>query len=361
MQGLELARSFYDEFGRGLLEAVPQAAPFTAAGLFGSGSECFGFDDEVSRDHDFEPGFMLLLPSEEVVDRRTAFLLERAYAKLPKEFMGMKRSLVSPVGGARHGVIRTADFFKEKTGSVDGNLSIEEWLRIPEASLAEAVNGKVFHDPYGEVTAIRERLKVYPEDVRLKKLAGNLLMMAQSGQYNYTRCLKHGESGAAQLAVMEFVKSTLNVIFLLNKTYQPYYKWSFRALRALGKADNVQSEDARIASALESTAPGTAVTTSGDAVMASKQTAASLSQEADLLEFLLTSGNDSTPDPEGFNPPLSETKQDLMESIAADVIEELQNQGITEAICGDLEKHAYSVNDQIQDGFVRNLHILAAV
>ena len=132
-------------------------------------------------------------------------------------------------------------------------------------------------------------------------------------------------------------------------------------MRALGKADNVQSEDARIASALESTAPGTAVTTSGDAVTASKQTAASLSQEADLLEFLLTSGNDSTPDPEGFNPPLSETKQDLMESIAADVIEELQNQGITEAICGDLEKHAYSVNDQIQDGFVRNLHILAAV
>ena len=54
-----------------------------AAGLTGSGSECYGYDDEVSADHDFEPGFCLFLPGEDVLDRRTAFLLERAYAKLP--------------------------------------------------------------------------------------------------------------------------------------------------------------------------------------------------------------------------------------------------------------------------------------
>ena len=37
------------------------------------------------------------------------------------------------------------------------------------------------------------------------------------------------------------------------------------------------------------------------------------------------------------------------------------NEGITRAICGDLEKHAYSVNDGIADGDLRNRHILAAV
>ena len=50
-----------------------------------------------------------------------------------------------------------------------------------------------------------------------------------------------------------------------------------------------------------------------------------------------------------------------MEGIAADVIDELQRQKLTQAVCGDLEKHAYSVNDRIADAGIRNMHILAAV
>ena len=74
-----------------------------------------------------------------------------------------------------------------------------------------------------------------PDCVLKKKLAGNLLIMGQSGQYNYYRCISRGETGAAQLAVIEFVKSAMQVIFLLNGRYMPYYKWSFRALSELEK------------------------------------------------------------------------------------------------------------------------------
>ena len=101
MNGLELARAYYKAYGEPMLrENFPDVFPVLACALTGSGSECFGFDDEVTRDHDFEPGFSVFLPGEEVVDRRTAFLLERAYAKLPAEFMGFRRSRVQPVGGA---------------------------------------------------------------------------------------------------------------------------------------------------------------------------------------------------------------------------------------------------------------------
>ena len=91
MTGLELSRAYFEEYGMPMLEEqFPDLLPFLAAGLFGSGSECFGYDDEVSQDHDFEPCFCLFLPEEELVSRRSAFLLERAYAKLPDSFRALR-------------------------------------------------------------------------------------------------------------------------------------------------------------------------------------------------------------------------------------------------------------------------------
>ena len=313
MNGLELSERFYLECGKPMLEEqFPALLPYLAAGLFGSGSECAGFDDELSRDHDFEPGFLILLPGEDVVDRKEAFRLERAYAKLPKEFMGFRRNQIAPVGGARHGVIRTEEFFSDKVGAADGVLTVSGWLTVPEHALFEATNGRLFFDGYGEVSRIRAGLERFPEDIRRKKLAGNLLLMAQAGQYNYMRCLRHGETGAAQLAVGEFVNALMRTVFLLNGVYMPYYKWSFRAMRALPK----------------------------------------LPLLAETAEYLITTDNGEA---------LAESKYDMIEDAAADIIEELQNQNLTKAICGDLEKHAYSVNDAIGDGGIRNLHILAAV
>lgn len=313
MNGLELSERFYTECVKPMLsEQFSDVLPYLAVGLFGSGSECFGFDDAISTDHDFEPGVCILLPDESIVDRQTAFKLERAYYKLPKEFLGYRRSAIAPVGGARHGVLRTAEVFAEKVGSPDGVLTVHQWLTVPGHALAEATNGRLFFDGYGEVTRIREGLRRYPEDVRKKKLAGHLLLMAQAGQYNYTRCLRHGETGAAQLAAAEFVRHTMSAAFLLNNVYEPYYKWSFRAMRRLEK----------------------------------------LSLLAETMEYLLTTDNGAE---------LAESKLDMIEDAASDVIDELQSQGLTKAICGDLEKHAYSVNDAIADGDIRNLHILAAV
>ena len=295
-----------------LESAFPELLPYIAVGLCGSGSECFGYDDEISQDHDFEPGFCIFLPSEETVDRRAAFQLERAYAKLPKEYMGFKRQTVSPVGGSRHGVLRTNEFFREKTGSENGELETDAWLKIPEYALCEATNGEIFYDGKGDVTRIRDCLSKMPDDVRKKRLAGSLIVMAQSGQYNYNRCIKHNETAAAQLAVFEFVKASLGAVFLLNSVYMPYYKWSFRALSSLPV----------------------------------------LSSLHDTLEFLMTSENTES---------LAETKYYIIEDIASSVIEVLQDQNLTDAVCGDLEKHAYSVNDKINDPYIRNLNIFYTV
>ena len=189
MTGLELARGYWEQFGVAMIrEQFPEYEEIAAAALTGSGSECYGFDDEVSRDHDFEPGFCLFIPGEEIVDRRTAFLMERAYAKLPAEYEGFRRQKMNPVGGQRHGVFRLDEYFRDKIGCTLEQMGMEQWLRLPEHVLAEAVNGEVFRDPAGLLTDCREALQRMPEDARRKRLAGSLLLMAQSGQYNYLRC-----------------------------------------------------------------------------------------------------------------------------------------------------------------------------
>lgn len=313
MKGLELAQQYYAQYGKEMLQTqFPEIMPLLAIGLAGSGSECYGYDDETSRDHDFEPAFCIFLPGEDVVDRQTAFRLERAYAKLPKEFMGFQRSPLSPVGGSRHGVIRMADFFAAKTGSTDGDLSLEAWFSLPEFGLLEATNGVVFEDPYGAFTAIREKLRYFPEDVRRKKLAGHLLLMGQAGQYNYSRCIARGETGAAQLAVFEFVQSALHCIYLLNRTYMPYYKWSFRGLKTLS----------------------------------------CLGELAKDLEYLISSGNTAGE---------AEKKAALIETICAAIADELRSQGLTDLQNAELEQQAYALNDTIQDHNIRNLHILQGV
>lgn len=294
----------------------PDLLPLLAAGLVGRGSECFGYDDESSRDHDFEPGFCLFLPGEEVVSRRDAFLLERAYAKLPKEYKGVRRNLVNPVGGARHGIFRTEEFYRKHIGGPAAPTTYDDWKALPEYARAEAVNGDLYFDNYGQFSAIRDAVRLLPEDVRRKRLAGQLLLAAQAGQYNYTRCLGHGEPGAAQLAAVAFVQAAMATIFLLNNRPMPFYKWQFRALRELP-------------------------------ILASTATD---------LESLLCSGTQT-----GNQEAEAMKKQKLIEQLSALLIAEVKRQGLSGTNSPDLERHAYDVNDSIMDADIRNRHILDAI
>ncbi len=313
MKGLDLSRDFWLHCGLPMIQQeFPELLDKIAAGMCGSGSECYGFDDEVSRDHDFEPGFIIFLPDEGQIDEKSAFALERAYSRLPKEFEGFKRSLVSPVGGNRHGVIRTSDFFTQKAGSPDGMLSTEQWLSIPDDFLAEAVNGEIFYDPANIVRPIRERLSRMPHDVFLKRLAGQLLVMGQSGQYNYLRCLQHQEQEAAQLAAFRYCEAAMKTIFLLNSRYMPYYKWSFRALSHLDKLGYLKN----------------------------------------YLYYLISTDNAETN---------QKTKKEMSEAVSLLVIDEIRSQGLSDDPSLELEQQAYVINEKISDANIRNLSIFYTV
>ena len=308
MKGIELAEKYYREYGRTILDVFPEIEEELTIGLVGEGSECFGFDDDVSQDHDFEPCFCIWLDRER--EEEYGFGLERAYAKLPKEMDGYVRQRMSPVGGNRHGLLITEEFYSRFLGSEDVPETLVSWLRIPSYALAAASNGILFKEGKGKFTEIRNiLLQGYPEDVRRKKISAHLALMHQSGKYNYARCLSHGETGAAQLALYEFVNSALQVVYLLNKKYCPYYKWAFRGMREIKKLSEIELP----------------------------------------LTFLIENNNDKE---------FVDYKLGIIDDVSKMILDEVKAQNLTKATCNNLDTHAYSVLDGIKDPTLRNMHVM---
>jgi len=233
MRGLDLAERYFEECGRPRLEAeFPELWNRIAAGLVGPGSECFGFDDELSRDHDWGPGFCLWLTDAD--QRAAGARLQQAYAALPDSFAGFAVQRESRWGAGRRGVFAIGDFYRRFVGLDRPPRTLAEWRAIPEAHLATATNGRVFHDPLGEFARFREALLgFYPEDVRLKKIAARCMTAGRAGQYNLPRSAQRGEPLAAPLAEARFCSVAISLVFLLNRRYAPFSKWMHRALRPL--------------------------------------------------------------------------------------------------------------------------------
>ena len=307
MRTIDFAEKWYFETLAPALEAeFGEVSSRIAAGVAGRGSQCFGYDDEVSRDHDFGLGLSLWLTEED--DLKYGIAIHRTYRKLynelPEKF---RRSSRSVLGFDEHGVTVISDFYRRHTGHPGIPETLEAWLHTPSYAFAEAVNGKVFRDDCGEFSRIRREIKTnMPESVRLKKLSFHAIMAAQSGQYNFARCLKHGENGAAMLALTDFVRHASEMVFLLNRTFAPYYKWLFRAMAELPL----------------------------------------LPQFAGLLPELLTA---SAALPE---------KISAVEAVSENLAAEIRRQ----QLCGDhgsyLEPYAFELQSRIADRKLRDIHIM---
>ena len=246
ISGLTLARKYWLTYGKPLIAAkYPQYQGRIAAGLVGHGSECYGFDDAISHDHDFGPRFCLWLTDDDYA--AIGAQLQADYDALPHECMGYSRidaNTATPRAaqssvGRRDGVFAIGDFFESITGyrSAPAGDRPHEWLMLDEATLAAATNGAVFADPLGDFSAARQGFTFMPDDVRLSLISRRIGMIAQAGQYNVPRMLERGDGAAAWLSINEFVHAAVSLVFLMNEPvtvgYLPYYKWQFAALRRL--------------------------------------------------------------------------------------------------------------------------------
>ena len=231
MKGLELSRKYYETACRPVLKGrLGEKFNRLAVGLVGNGSECYGFDDELSQDHDFGPRFFIWLTDED--DAAIGAEVRAAMEAVPKNFLDYKGVNVSEHGAVgRQGVFRIGTYYRMMLGIDHVPASIDEWRRLGEVNLSIATNGEVFEDGPGAFTAFRNALKAgFPEDLRRKKIAAVCCSAAQTGQYNYIRCLRRGEAVGAHICEAEFMEHAMRLVYLLNNAYRPFYKWIHRGL-----------------------------------------------------------------------------------------------------------------------------------
>ena len=221
MKGLERSRIlFEDHVMPKIKEELPEVIPLLAAGLVGEGSECFGFDDEISLDHDAQT-------------RLCIWLEEEPYLKYGVALHQILGSVTQPQDW-RSGVFEIGHFYKHLISFEECPASNQQWLETEETSLAAAVNGEVFADFSGAFTKIRkDLLSHYPQDVFLVKLARAAAIAAQTGQYNYPRAVKRRDLITANMIRAAFIDYFVRAVFLLNRTYRPYYKWTYQTLFSL--------------------------------------------------------------------------------------------------------------------------------
>lgn len=220
-----------------LAKKFPHLIDDLAFGLIGEGSECFGFDDEYSEDHDFGSLCCIWLSDENYKNYYvllSGFINEinKNISHDIKNSISYKEINSSVWNVSRRGVLNTKKWYEAYLGcSAPDSKSNDSWRRIPEYALSTVTNGEVFCDPLGEFTKIRERLlSYYPNDIWRNKLSARCMRLGQSGQYNLSRAIKRKNVVYANLLISDFIKELIYITFLLNNRYLIYDKWACNAL-----------------------------------------------------------------------------------------------------------------------------------
>ena len=228
------SRRFYNnEVAPMVHDRFPAYEARIAVGIVGEGSDCFGYDDLISRDHDFGTGVCL-------------WLMDKDYREIGNELAAVYNRLADSMAGPyftdrlreRRGVMTIHDFYSNillvDCDTDSGTLPEEKWYKLDHSCLATAVNGEVFRDDLGVFSAFRNMLlHYYPEPVFRWRLADELHRFSQALQVNYARCMTRKDTVAAELCRLQGIKAAMEIFFLMKRKYPPYYKWTYRALRGL--------------------------------------------------------------------------------------------------------------------------------
>jgi hypothetical protein len=229
MNGISLSEAFFHDCVTPLVmkRLAWDPGAFSAA-ILGEGSEVLGYDDEISQDHNFSPKVLLFL-EDETYDRLGLTLLADLRDALPASYCG--HALLWDEYRQALDVAPMHRFFHRYLDLPELPRTAVEWLRCEEQRLLELTAGKVFHDPGGRLSKIRQRLHFYPPEVRLFLL--RLVFERLSECAGAERSIQRDDRLALHAYTSYFTLFAIKAAHLIERRYCPYHKWMARSLQDL--------------------------------------------------------------------------------------------------------------------------------
>lgn len=103
-----------------------------------------------------------------------------------------------------------------------------DWLDFAEEDIVHVVNGEVFHDNRGEFSRIRKILDGYYPDIAWKRRIAHWCRYSSGmGLYAMRRAVLRDNLPYAFTTFGRTLKTTLELVYLLNRQYFTYDKWLY--------------------------------------------------------------------------------------------------------------------------------------
>ena len=244
MKGLEVTRRYFFEWGLPYLRNQhSQLVDRLAAGMIG-GSDSIGADDEISRDHNWGPGFSVWLMEEDYASFGAALAAD-LHRAVPDSFEGHG---IDECFGSKAKSIRVRsmdEFFTDETsGFTQPPSDVLLWnpSHRDESHLYFMKHGQVFHDPLGEFTRRRDGFCHWPQHALLQRLANASWQLWHYGEYNFGRVAQRGDPLAVLLCKAEFIHHAMRLCFYLEQDFVPYWKWVSYCFRQIDGVDSLARE-----------------------------------------------------------------------------------------------------------------------
>lgn len=218
--GLKLSKLFFEKEVQSLLSKEFPKLQYSA-GLLGEGSEVLGYDTEQSADHNWGPRVFLFVKEQDYKNKQK--ILKYLDKELPKQFMGF----ATDFGTFKHKVeiYTVQSFFHKYLGfDVSKDITMTNWLTLPQQRLLEVTSGEIFHDGLGKLNNIRQKLQYYPNEIWLYLLASQWSKISEEEAFVGRNGHVGNELGSAVVAA-RLVRELMKLCFLMEKRYFPYSKW----------------------------------------------------------------------------------------------------------------------------------------
>ena len=236
VKGLTLSERLYHDGVKPILAQRFPALRYSAARL-GRGSDTLGYDTPMSMDHGWGPEVEVYLRPDDHA-RYAEAIREVMRHELPREVCGVPTNYDSTSdeegkparlesGPIEHRVYcLDVDTFVVSYRPFNPNreLTVLDWLTLPQQTLRLIRSGRVFHDGLGELEPVREKLRYYPDQVWYYLLSAQWERLGQECSF-MGRCGEAGDELGSRVLAARLIHYLMELCFLMERQYAPYSKW----------------------------------------------------------------------------------------------------------------------------------------